>query len=110
MGPCEGLQSEEDYLKDIDEAGKILKGKIGVVGRSYKEKMQNASEDLKFEYPVGLEKEERQHVNYNFSNQDYCRGYACQSLFNNVTRRNMLPTLNTRKGINPCDYECPENN
>ncbi|MEQ6168070.1 excinuclease ABC subunit UvrC [Ekhidna sp. MALMAid0563] len=49
LGPCEGLQSEEDYLKDIDEARKILKGKIGVVGRSYKEKMQNASEDLKFE-------------------------------------------------------------
>ena len=74
------------------------------------EEFEKCSEDLKFEYPVGLEKEERQHVNYNFSNQDYCRGYACQSLFNNVTRRNMLPTLNTRKGINPCDYECPENN
>ncbi|WP_424962940.1 excinuclease ABC subunit UvrC [Ekhidna sp.] len=49
LGPCEGLQSEQDYLKDIDEARKILKGKIGVVSRSYKEKMQKASEELKFE-------------------------------------------------------------
>ncbi|WP_420576899.1 excinuclease ABC subunit UvrC [Ekhidna sp.] len=49
LGPCEGLQSESDYLKDIDEARKILKGKIGIVSRSYKEKMQAASEELKFE-------------------------------------------------------------
>lgn len=49
LGPCEGLQSEQDYLKDIDEARKILKGKIGIVSRSYKEKMQAASEELKFE-------------------------------------------------------------
>ncbi|WP_370088886.1 excinuclease ABC subunit UvrC [Ekhidna sp.] len=49
LGPCEGLQSEEDYLKDIDEAKKILKGKLSIVGKSYKEKMQNAASDLKFE-------------------------------------------------------------
>ncbi|MEP0986218.1 excinuclease ABC subunit UvrC [Ekhidna sp.] len=49
LGPCEGLQKEEDYQKDIDEAKKILKGKIGVVGKSYKEKMQKASSNLKFE-------------------------------------------------------------
>ena len=49
LGPCEGLQSEEDYLKDIDEAKRILKGKIGIVSRSYKERMQQASEGLKFE-------------------------------------------------------------
>ncbi len=49
LGPCEGLQSESDYLKDIDEARKILKGKIGVVSRSYKEKMQQSASELKFE-------------------------------------------------------------
>lgn len=49
LGPCEGLQKETEYQKDIDEAKKILKGKTGVVGRSYKEKMQQASNDLKFE-------------------------------------------------------------
>ncbi len=49
LGPCEGLQSEEDYLKDIDEARKILKGKIGIVSKSYKEKMQESATNLKYE-------------------------------------------------------------
>ncbi len=49
LGPCEGLQTEEDYLKDIDEAKKILKGKIGIVSRSYREKMKTYAADLKFE-------------------------------------------------------------
>lgn len=49
LGPCEGLQSEEDYLKDIDEAKKILKGKIGIVSKSYKEKMQESATNLKYE-------------------------------------------------------------
>lgn len=49
LGPCEGLQSEKDYLEDIEEAKRILKGKVGIVSRSYKEKMQNASVGLKFE-------------------------------------------------------------
>ncbi|MEO9483280.1 MAG: excinuclease ABC subunit UvrC [Ekhidna sp.] len=49
LGPCEGLQSEQDYQKDIDEAHKILKGKLGVVSRSYREKMQKAAEALQYE-------------------------------------------------------------
>ncbi|MEM6734711.1 MAG: excinuclease ABC subunit UvrC [Bacteroidota bacterium] len=49
MGPCEDLQSEEDYLLDIISAKEILKGRISVVSRSYKEKMNQASIDLKFE-------------------------------------------------------------
>ncbi|MEQ9468826.1 MAG: excinuclease ABC subunit UvrC [Ekhidna sp.] len=49
LGPCEGFQSEKDYLLDIEEAKRILKGKVGVVSRSYKERMQKASEELKFE-------------------------------------------------------------
>ncbi|MEM0938539.1 MAG: excinuclease ABC subunit UvrC [Bacteroidota bacterium] len=49
MGPCEDLQSEEDYLLDIISAKEILKGRISVVSRSYKEKMNQASLELKFE-------------------------------------------------------------
>ncbi|WP_425389987.1 excinuclease ABC subunit UvrC [Ekhidna sp.] len=49
MGPCEGLQTEKEYLKDIDEAKKILKGKIGIVGKSYTSKMKLAAEELKYE-------------------------------------------------------------
>lgn len=49
LGPCEGLQSEQDYLKDIEEAKKILKGKLGIVSRSYKDRMSTAATELKFE-------------------------------------------------------------
>lgn len=49
LGPCEGFQSEEDYQSDIDSARTILKGKIGVIQRTFKEKMNDASQGLKFE-------------------------------------------------------------
>ena len=54
LGPCEGLQSEIDYLKEIDGAKEILKGRISVVSKSYKEKMQSASDQLKFELAHSL--------------------------------------------------------
>jgi excinuclease ABC subunit C len=49
LGPCEGLQNELDYLQDIEQAKSILKGKIGVVARSYKQKMMAAAENTQFE-------------------------------------------------------------
>ncbi|MEM6830406.1 MAG: excinuclease ABC subunit UvrC, partial [Bacteroidota bacterium] len=54
LGPCEGLQVERDYLKDIENAKSILKGKIGIVHKSYKDKMQKAASDLKFEVAQGF--------------------------------------------------------
>ncbi len=49
LGPCEGLQMEDDYLIDIENSRQILKGKIGIVKKTYKEQMERASEQLKFE-------------------------------------------------------------
>ena len=48
-GPCEGLQSQEDYDRDIEQALNILKGKIGLVKNYFKQKMLAASEELNFE-------------------------------------------------------------
>jgi len=48
-GPCEGLQSEEDYLEDVKQAELILKGNLGVVRQHFKVQMQEASEKLEFE-------------------------------------------------------------
>jgi excinuclease ABC subunit C len=48
-GPCEGLQSEEDYQKGIAHIRKILKGSIIDVIRDLKLTMQASSEALKFE-------------------------------------------------------------
>jgi len=49
LGPCEGLQSETDYLADIQSAKNILKGRISIVSNSYKDKMSEAAAALKYE-------------------------------------------------------------
>jgi excinuclease ABC subunit C len=49
LGPCEGLQSEEDYNEEIDQARHILKGHLAIVNRYFREHMQNAAEQLEFE-------------------------------------------------------------
>lgn len=48
-GPCEGLQSESDYLEDIDQALNILKGNLSIPKNYFKERMIQASENLAFE-------------------------------------------------------------
>ena len=49
LGPCENLQSETDYLNDIDQAKLILKGIISPIKTLLKEDMNRSSSLLKFE-------------------------------------------------------------
>jgi excinuclease ABC subunit C len=48
-GPCEGLQSESDYLQDIHQAIDILKGNLSPVKNHFREKMQEAAAEMQFE-------------------------------------------------------------
>lgn len=48
-GPCEALQSEEDYNADIEQATNILKGNLAVARSYFRTKMQAAAEGLEFE-------------------------------------------------------------
>ncbi|MBL7843943.1 MAG: excinuclease ABC subunit C [Cyclobacteriaceae bacterium] len=48
-GPCEGLQSEEEYLQDIELARNILKGNLSIVEKHFQQYMKNAAENLSFE-------------------------------------------------------------
>ena len=48
-GPCEDLQSEEDYNADVDAARKIIKGQLGEVKRNLKDRMARHAENLEFE-------------------------------------------------------------
>jgi excinuclease ABC subunit C len=48
-GPCEGLQSETDYLNDIDQAVNILKGNLSIPRQYFKEHMNSAAAQLEFE-------------------------------------------------------------
>ncbi|MHA8052963.1 excinuclease ABC subunit UvrC [Aquirufa sp. OSTEICH-129A] len=48
-GPCENLQSEEDYLQYIEQIAQILKGHFQKPKQFFVEKMQVAAEKLAFE-------------------------------------------------------------
>jgi excinuclease ABC subunit C len=49
LGPCEGLQSEEDYNQEIALARHILKGNMKAVVDHFKADMTRAAEALQFE-------------------------------------------------------------
>ncbi len=49
MGPCIGLQTSDDYLKNIQEIREILKGNTATVSKHLMEAMIQCSETLKFE-------------------------------------------------------------
>lgn len=49
LGPCEGLQSLEDYNKNVESVREILKGNINIASKSIYEDMQKLAADFKFE-------------------------------------------------------------
>lgn len=48
-GPCEGLQNEADYLKDIDQIRSILKGQVSIVEKYFSGRMNEAAAAMQFE-------------------------------------------------------------
>ncbi|MFV0545112.1 MAG: excinuclease ABC subunit UvrC [Bacteroides sp.] len=55
-GPCIGLQSHEEYLKNIDEIKSILKGNTQAVSRVLLEEMQRLATEMKFEEAEKIKK------------------------------------------------------
>lgn len=56
LGPCEGLQTEEAYLKQIEQIRDILKGNISRVIGFMKKQMMELSREMKFEQAESLRK------------------------------------------------------
>src|SRR6266404_2255619 len=48
-GPCEGLQTAEDYQEGLQQLKNILRGNLNPVIQHFKKEMKEAAEDLKFE-------------------------------------------------------------
>ena len=48
-GPCEALQTMDDYNKNISEITEILKGNISIIEKQMQEEMQSLAEQLRFE-------------------------------------------------------------
>jgi len=49
MGPCENLQTEEEYMANIEQIHNILEGKIAVVLNRLKEDLDRSVKNLRFE-------------------------------------------------------------
>lgn len=49
LGPCEGLQSEEAYMANVEQIIHILKGNMGVVKQHFRDQMKLATDSLAFE-------------------------------------------------------------
>ncbi|MBM3915665.1 MAG: excinuclease ABC subunit C [Sphingomonadales bacterium] len=72
-GPCEGLQSAQDYASDLQQAAHILKGELSPVIRFLEAQMKQASQQLAFEQAAHLKKK-----------IDYLRQYRSRSVIANA--------------------------
>ena len=63
-GPCEALQSEEDYVKNLEQVRNLLKGNLTPVLRHFKNEMRKFSADLAFEKAEIIKKKVEYLENY----------------------------------------------
>ena len=49
LGPCEGLQSLEEYNRNTESIRQILKGDVNIVSKTIFEEMQNLAAEFRFE-------------------------------------------------------------
>lgn len=63
-GPCEGLQSKEDYETGLQLIRQMLKGNLALVIKRYKEDMQNYVNQLQFEKAAVIKKKLEDLENY----------------------------------------------
>lgn len=55
-GPCEGLQTEADYMEGIETIKNILKGKVNTVMQNFKQQQKFYAENLEFENAAFMQK------------------------------------------------------
>ncbi|MGV3765482.1 MAG: excinuclease ABC subunit UvrC [Chitinophagaceae bacterium] len=64
-GPCEALQTEEDYQSGLQQIRQILKGNVSPVVQQFKEQMQAFAQDMAFEKAEMMRKKIEHLENYN---------------------------------------------
>ena len=63
-GPCEGLQTAEDYNEDLQQLINILKGNLGPVIQHFKKEMKQFAENMEFEKAAALKNKIEHLQNY----------------------------------------------
>ena len=77
-GPCEGLQSAEDYQENLAHLKNLLKGNLGPVIKHFKHEMKSAASKLAFEKASLIKKK-----------IDFLEGYQSRSVVANVKTGNV---------------------
>ena len=72
-GPCEGYQSQEDYMEKIAQVKNLLKGNLSPVIRHFKDEMKTYSQNLQFEKAALIKKR-----------IDFLENYQARSVVANV--------------------------
>ncbi|HTO14919.1 MAG TPA: excinuclease ABC subunit UvrC [Edaphocola sp.] len=87
--PCEGLQSEEDYMKDVMHLKKILKGNVSEILSILKTQMQEESKNLEFEKAnetkLAIEKLQDFHTKSSITNLKISEADVATIIDNNAT-------------------------
>lgn len=63
-GPCEGLQSEADYMEGLKKIKNILKGNLGPVISGFRQEMKEAAANMGFEQAESIRKKIEHLENY----------------------------------------------
>ena len=63
-GPCEGLQTPEDYKEGLDQLKNILKGNLGPLIQEFKKEMREKAEKMDFEKAEMIRKKVEHLENY----------------------------------------------
>ncbi len=77
-GPCEGLQTIEDYKEDLSQLKNLLRGNLGPVIRHFKDEMKSYSASLSFEKAELVKKK-----------IDFLENYQSRSVVANARAGNM---------------------
>ena len=73
-GPCIGLQSQEEYLKNIAEIKEILKGNTQEISRLLYQRMQDLAAEMKFEEAQKVKEKYALIENYRSKSEDVRAG------------------------------------
>lgn len=93
-GPCEGLQSPEDYRENLDQLKNLLRGNLGPVIRHFKKEMKDHARELSFEKAEATRKK-----------IDFLENYQSRSVVTNTRTGNLdVFTLQKEKDVAYINY------
>ena len=92
-GPCEGLQSKEDYEEGLQQIRQMIKGNLGPVIQRYKEEMKYYSSEMQFEKAAIIKQKLEGLENYQARSVVVSKSFANLDVFS-ILRENETAYVN----------------